>query len=85
MKMKKNKMTISCSVETEVNFKAICDLLNKTDTNTTINGSHSNEISKFMTKFFKTEFKKLSMDEKIKVQSYIAIYKENKTNNGIFK
>ena len=84
MANKKNKMTISCSVDVEAKFKAICDFINKNSKKKTINGNHSKEIVKFMTKFYNCEFKKLSGIDKANVSNEVAIYTENKNNNNIY-
>lgn len=79
---KNNKMTISCEVATEANFKAICDLLNMKENKNTRNGTHSKVISKFMVKYFKDNYKNLPLEEKLKFNQYKETYISKKIENG---
>jgi hypothetical protein len=84
MKNKKNKMTISCTVNVEVNFKAICDFLNPKEDKKGINGNHSKKISAFMEKYFKDNYKNLSATDKADVNKAITAYIQDKNKNGIY-
>ena len=83
LKNKKNRMSISCEVEDEVNFKAICDVLNNKINSKTINGNHSKTIVKFMKNYYKNAYKNLTLDEKHTFDAIKLIYKQNKLNNDI--
>ena len=84
MKNKKNKMTLSCSVETEAKFKAICDFLNPKVDKKGINGNHSKKLSSFMDKYFKDNYKNLSAINKVEVDKVINDYVQDKNDNQIY-
>lgn len=80
---KKNRMSVSCEVEDEINFKAICDVLGNGAKASTINGTHSQTLVKLMRKYFKNAYGNLNPQEKIIFESIKAEYKADKNNNGI--
>lgn len=80
----KNKMTISCTISTEANFKSICDFMNKNSNKNTINGNHSKKISAFMEKYFRVNYNNLSDIDKAKVNVLIATYTQTKNKNLIY-
>jgi len=83
LKNKKNRMSISCEVEDEVNFKAICDVLNNKINPKTINGNHSKTIVKLMRSYYKNAYKNLTLEEKYTFDVIKSVYKQNKLNNDI--
>lgn len=84
MANKKNKMTISCEVEEEINFKAICDVLNGlNNVPSTINGTHSEILVGLMKKYYKNAFRNLSASQKNDFEKIKATYKQNKERNGL--
>lgn len=82
-KNKKNRMSVSCEVEDETNFKAICDILANGKKASTINGTHSQTLVKFMKKYYKNAYKNLTQKQKSDFELIKSIYKENKSKNGI--
>lgn len=82
-KNKKNKITISCEVEDEINFKSLCDVLNNGKKPNTINGTHSHTLVKLMRVYFKNSYKNLTPEQKQAFEEIKQIYKQNKQNNGI--
>lgn len=80
---KKNRMSVSCEVEDEINFKAICDTLIG-GVPITINGTHSRQLVKLMKRFYKENKKKLTQNQIIIFNQIKEKYLADKHNNGIY-
>ena len=80
---KKNRMSISCEVEDEINFKAMCDVL-LGGIRPTINSNHSAELVKLMKRFYKTNKKKLTIEQQSLFYDLKLKYLNSKTENGIY-
>lgn len=80
---KKNRMSVSCEVEDEINFKALCDVLGEGVKASTIKGTHSQTLVKLMRTYYKNNYKNLTQEQKIAFDNIKAQYKASKLNSGI--
>ena len=80
---KKNRMSVSCEVEDEINFKAICDVLGEGVKASTIKGTHSQTLVKLMRTYYNNNYKKITPQQKIAFDNIKSQYKASKLNSGI--
>lgn len=79
-----NRMGLSIDVDDEINFKAVCDVLNgKKSVPSKIEGTHSDVLVDFMKKYFRKSYKQLTPQQKIDFDNIKAQYIANKLNSGI--
>jgi len=79
-----NRMGLSIDVDDEINFKAVCDVINgKKSVPSKIDGTHSDVLVEYMKKYFKKSYRTLTPQQKIDFDNIKAQYLANKKSSGI--